>query len=37
MGPNKTLDHATTIWLASPDRRKARACAPFGWCVIVDA
>ncbi|SFM60379.1 type III-A CRISPR-associated RAMP protein Csm5 [Thermodesulforhabdus norvegica] len=35
MGSNKKLDHATTLWLASADR-KPKACAPFGWCVLVN-
>ncbi len=30
----KILDHATTLWLASSDR-KPRGCKPFGWCVLV--
>lgn len=32
MGSNNILDHATTIWLASDNRRQPVGAKPFGWC-----
>jgi len=29
---NRWLDHTTTIWVASEDRRRPIGAAPFGWC-----
>ncbi|MEJ5299606.1 MAG: type III-A CRISPR-associated RAMP protein Csm5 [Thermodesulforhabdaceae bacterium] len=28
------LDHATTLWLASDDRRRPLGARPFGWCEL---
>lgn len=36
MGSNTNSDRATTLWLASEDRRRPQNAMPFGWCSVIE-